>query len=74
MEGGGMTLPNCPFCEESENVRAQRVEPRGVKVCICVSCCKQLRVNAEGQIIQVLDGLPDAVKGQHESDRTAVAR
>jgi hypothetical protein len=57
-----MTLPTCPFCEENANVRAQRAEPRGVKVCICVSCRKQLRVNADGQIIQVLDTSAEAVE------------
>ena len=50
-----MTLPNCPFCEDDTSLQPERAEPRGVKVCVCVRCSKQIRVNAEGQIIQVLN-------------------
>ena len=54
-----MTLPNCPFCEDNSTVHAERAEPRGVKVCVCVRCSKQIRVNAEGRIIQVLNTPPE---------------
>jgi len=50
-----MTLPDCPFCEDSTTLHAERAEPRGVKVCVCIRCSRQMRVNANGAIVRIVE-------------------
>ena len=50
-----MTLPDCPFCQEA-TLRAERAEPRGIRVCVCAPCGKRMRVDAEGHVIAVAEG------------------
>ncbi len=46
-----MTIPDCPYCDSDESMKACRAEPRGVKVCECSTCGRQCRVSADGHVI-----------------------
>jgi len=46
-----MTLPDCPYCDTDQTLKACGAEPRGVKVCECASCGKRCRVSADGYVI-----------------------
>ena len=36
-------------------MHAERAEPRGVKVCVCIRCSRQMRVNANGAIVRIVE-------------------
>ncbi len=44
-------MPQCPYCDAADTLKAERVEGNGVFVCVCTCCAKQCRVNADGVVI-----------------------
>ena len=48
-------LPDCPHCDAANTLKAERSEPRGVRVCECSCCSAIVRVNVGGAIVHVPD-------------------
>ena len=47
-----MTLPDCPHgCDAANTLEVERIEPRGIRVCVCTCCARVCRVNTTGQVV-----------------------